>query len=214
MKKFLNKFNFERYVTIIVLTILPLIACFAMKDLKISNVYLPNSPWNDEILYYKLIGAFSDYKGPLGYFGYNESHAAVGHLGPWSPFLLPIFILYAKIFGWSLMSPIYCNLFLMTAAMFTFALIVRPDRRQSCFIAIVYCLNYYYTRYTLSAMMEAYINALFLLFFSFSVGMFRKEENKKEQIVRYVIILNILAIAMTLARPYYVVLFCVRILPV
>lgn len=205
----LKKGNAERYIIIVALTLLPLIACYLINGAKLSSAYLPNSPWNDEILYYKMIGAFVDHNGPLGYFGYNESHAAVGNLGPWSPFLLPVFILYAKIFGWSLMSPIYCNILMLSAAMLAFAWIVHPNWRQTCFIGIIYCLNYYYTRYTLSAMMETYIDALLLLFFSLSVGIFRGRGEKRAQIIGSIITLNIVATTMTLARPYYVLLFCV-----
>lgn len=206
--KILNKYIAERYIIISVLTLLPIITCYFING-SISKVYLPNSPWNDEIFYYKMMGAFADYNGPLGYFGYNESHAAIGNLGPWSPFLLLPYVLYAKIIGWSLMSPIYCNLFMISAAMFVFALLVRPNKKQAFFICAVYCLNYYYTRYILSAMVETYINALFLLFFSISFGMFRELWKDHAKILKFIVVTNILAILMTLARPYYVLLFFV-----
>ncbi|MCM1263981.1 MAG: hypothetical protein NC313_14815 [Butyrivibrio sp.] len=206
--KILNKDNAERYIIIFVLTLLPIMACYIING-SISKVYLPNSPWNDEIFYYKMIGAFADYNEPLGYFGYNESHAAIGNLGPWSPFLLLPYVLYAKLIGWSLMSPIYCNLLMMTAAMFVFVFLVRPDRKQAFFICVVYCLNYYYTRYIFSVMVETYINALFLLFFSISFGMFKELGKGHTKGRKFIVVTNILAVLMTLARPYYVLLFVV-----
>lgn len=46
----------------------------------VTEIFLPVSSWSDEVIYSKQLAAAVQYGAPQGYFGFNESHAAVGHL--------------------------------------------------------------------------------------------------------------------------------------
>lgn len=43
----------------------------------VTDIYLPASEWNDELIYYKQVEVAVNYGESIGYYGYNESHAEV-----------------------------------------------------------------------------------------------------------------------------------------
>ena len=96
--------NYRQIIKVLLLVSLPLIMCYiaCLKDgISLGDIYLGNSKWNDEVLYYKITEAVSKFNGPLGNFGYNGSSAELGHFGAWSPVVFVFYIIWAKIFGWS-----------------------------------------------------------------------------------------------------------------
>lgn len=198
--------NIGAIVSILFFISIPFIACVMIclkEGIWINEVYIANSFWNDEAFYYKMIGAVARYNQPLGYFGYNGSYANIGRFGPWSPVLFIFYILYAKIFGWSMLSPIYCNILLMTMAMAVFAFLVRPTRKQVCFFGLLYCFSTIITRYVFSDMSEITIYALLIVYIGISVRMLRQKEKHNAW---YEIALNGLTFLLTLMRPYWLLL--------
>ncbi len=206
MKEIKDKWSIGDIGSIAIFTLIPLVACLIMciKDgIGIADVYLANSRWNDEAFYYKMIGAVDRYGQPLGYFGYNGSTARIGHFGPWSPALFVFYILYAKLFGWSLISPIYCNIMLMVIAMGVFALLTRPNKRQICSVFFLYCSCTIITRYVFSSMSEISIYALLIIYLGIAIKMLRQEEKHN---ICFEIILNIITFILVLMRPYWLLL--------
>ena len=202
----LKKRNIRDLMWVLIFTSMPLLACMLMclkEGIRLDEVYIPNSRWNDEIFYYKMIGAIARYDQPLGYFGYNGSVANIGRLGPWSPVLFIFYVIYAKIFGWSMLSPIYCNIILMTGAMAVFAVLVRPTKQQIIFLGLLYCSDTLITRYVFSGMIEISIYALLVIYLGIATRMLRQ---KDEHNVCYEISLNILAFLLVLMRPYWMFL--------
>lgn len=65
----LNDKNIGSIISGVLFTAIPFIACLfvCMKDgMWITDVYIANSQWNDEVFYYKMIGAVNQYNQPLG----------------------------------------------------------------------------------------------------------------------------------------------------
>ena len=58
----------------------------------VTEIFLPVSSWSDEVIYSKQLAAAVQYGAPQGYFGFNESHAAVGTYAAWGP---AVFLVYA-----------------------------------------------------------------------------------------------------------------------
>lgn len=57
----------ERIFLTVILTLTPVFACMLVSlvsGIRISEFYLPNSQWSDEILYYKMIEAMSKFNQP------------------------------------------------------------------------------------------------------------------------------------------------------
>lgn len=96
----------------------------------IGQVYLPSSEWNDELFYFKQVEGIVNYGFPLGYFGFNESHALQLSFAAWSPVLVFPWILWGLVFGWNLLSPVICNIVLMTVTIFVFVWLVKPTWKQ------------------------------------------------------------------------------------
>lgn len=206
----MKKVNYKNAVAIVIFAAIPILACYIMclrNGIRLNNIYLPNSQWNDELFYYKLVESVASYNEPLGYFGYNESYANIGGFGPWSPVLFVFYVLYAKVFGWTMSSPIYCNIILMTVSMLIFAYLVRPTKKQTLFAVFLYLSATIFTRYIFSAMPEVTIYALLVIYLGIAIKMYRQTENDYKN--RYLIGLNVIAFLLVLMRPYWILLFVV-----
>lgn len=202
--------NYKHIFPILILASMPLLSCMmiCLKDgVHLNQIYIANSTyitWNDELFYYKMIEGVAEYGQPLGYFGYNGNHANIGRFGAWSPVLLMLHVIYARLFGWSMLSPIYCNIIFMTIAMAVFAYLVRPTKRQILFICLLYSSCTVISRYVLSMMMEVPIYALLLPFIGLLVMVSRQP--KDEFKLCHIMLLNLLVFILVLMRPYWLIL--------
>ncbi len=98
--------------------------------------------WNDETGWFSQVAAMLEYGSPLGYYGYNGSHAAIGTFGPWGVAPLVPYYLFGSIFGWNLYSMTIANIFFLCCAIGIFILLTKPDCKQLVSIIIMYfCLN-------------------------------------------------------------------------
>lgn len=181
------------------MSLLPLLAgvlLCAADGKSLQQVSLITSEWNDELFYYKQVESILNFGFPQGYFGFNESHAQYLSFAAWSPVLVFPWILWGLIFGWNLMSPIYCNLFLMMLTMFLFVLLVKPNKKQTGILAVLYFCHFFLTRYMLSAMPEIICSSMAVIFLALC---YYYEEHKKTVVLG---ILFAMVFLMTLMRPY------------
>lgn len=185
------------------LMVLPLLCCMVY-CLKTGNsmwdIYLPASPWNDELIYYKETEGILKYGMPQGYFGYSENHALAGSLSVWSPALLLPWCIWGTFFGWNLLSPIWCNLVFTMLAMAFFCGMARPTKKQCFWIAVFYSFFQYFNRYILSGLMEIPVYAFVIMALGLIYSIKKSYSGKK--IVALYVILTIL----TLMRPYMLLL--------
>lgn len=183
----------------VLLALLPVLCCLvycASQGKTISQVYLPASEWNDELFYYKQVEGIIHYGYPQGYFGFNESHALKLSFAAWSPVLVFPWVLWGLIFGWNLMSPIICNIFLMTLCCFLFVWLVKPDWKQTGVLAFLFCLYYPFVRYMLAGMPEVICFAMLILFYGLAINYLNREKVWK------LVLLFVMSGIMTLMRPY------------
>ncbi len=109
---------------------------------------------SDELFWFRQITGMVDSGRPLGYFGYNGTHAAWGTFGPWGPTILLPYALFGKLLGFEMYSMSYANVTFLCLALGCFALMVRLSARQLPYVAISYAallLNVFYAH---SAMAE------------------------------------------------------------
>ena len=203
MEKFLNYWKTDkRYVLalkIVLMGLLPLAACLlycARQGYGIGDVYLPGSEWNDELFYFKQVEAIVNYGFPQGYFGFNESHALKLSFAAWSPVLVFPWVIWGLLFGWNLMTPIWCNIFLLTLAMVIFVWLVRPTWKQLGILTLLFLLYTPFVRYMLSGMPEIICFSMLIVFYSIVISYLRKNTGGK------LALLFVLAGLMTLMRPY------------
>ena len=192
----------RRYLTMckaVLLALLPLVCCMvycASQGKTIGQVYLPGSEWNDELFYYKQVESIVKYGYPYGYFGFNESHALKLSFAAWSPVLVWPWILWGLVFGWNLMSPVLCNIFLMMLCCFLFVWLCKPTWKQMGILTLLFCLYTPFVRYMLSVMPEVICFSMLITFYALAVNYLNQERGYK------LVLLFLMAGVMTLMRPY------------
>ncbi|MCR5032195.1 MAG: hypothetical protein K6A92_04975 [Lachnospiraceae bacterium] len=177
-----------------------ILAC-ALQGKTIADVYIPASEWNDELFYYKLTENVVKFGFPQGYFGFNESHGIYLSFAAWSPVLLLPWVIWGKLLGWNLLSPVLCNLFLMMGTMFLLGRLLRPTWKQVAAIVIPFGVYSQMTRFTLSGMPEVAHWCLMLLIVGLFVSFIREEKTWKLAVSIVLIVL------LTWMRPYFILLF-------
>lgn len=203
MEKFLTYWKTDkRYMLalkIVLMGLLPLAACLlycARQGFGIGDVYLPGSEWNDELFYFKQVEAIVNYGFPQGYFGFNESHALKLSFAAWSPVLVWPWVIWGLLFGWNLLTPIWCNIFLLTLTMVIFVWLVCPTWKQLGILTLLFLLYTPFVRYMLSGMPEIICFSMLIVFYSITISYLRKNTGGK------LALLFVLAGLMTLMRPY------------
>lgn len=186
-------------VKAVLLALLPVLCCAvrcAMDGRSIGDVYLPAGEWNDELFYYKQVEGIINYGYPLGYYGFNESHALKLSFAAWSPVLVFPWIIWGLLFGWNLMSPVFCNIALLTGACFLFVWLVKPTWKQMGILSLLFCLYTPFSRFMLSCMPEIICFSMVILFYGLAINYLSRERGWK------LAVLFGMAGVMTLMRPY------------
>lgn len=197
-------FHEKRYITLVkslLLAMLPVMCCLVycrMRGRSLGEVYLPASEWNDELFYYKQVESIIHFGYPQGYYGFNESHALKLSFAAWSPVLVFPWILWGLLFGWNLMSPIICNIVLLTLCCFWFVWLVRPTWKQLGVLSVLFCLYTPFARYMLSVMPEVICFSMLITFYGLAINYMRREKVYK------LVLLFVLSGVMMLMRPYMV----------
>lgn len=191
-----------RFYKAALMALVPLLVCIvtcALQGHAFWEAYIPASDWNDELFYYKQVEGMVKYGYPYGYFGFNESHAEVLSFAAWSPVLVWPWLIWGFLFGWNLMSPIYCNIVIMMVSVFLFVWIVKPKVKQMVRMAVLFAVFPLFTRYMLSVMPECTCFGMLIVFFGCAYA-YMKEEKKSQLIGMFVI-----SALLTLMRPYMIV---------
>lgn len=203
MKKFLEWWKQDkRYMDLVkalLMALLPVLCCIVtcgMDGRTIGEVYLPSSEWNDELFYYKQVESIVEFGYPQGYYGFNESHGLKLSFAAWSPVLVLPWIVWGLLFGWSLASPIVCNILLMTVAMFLFVWLVKPRWKQLGILAFLFCLYTPFARYMLSGMPEIICISHLIVLYGLVIHHVRKPHGGK------IAVMFAISGLLTLMRPY------------
>ncbi|MBQ2801083.1 MAG: hypothetical protein IJF03_06820 [Lachnospiraceae bacterium] len=177
-----------------------------MQNISILEIYNPGGYWNDEVSYYKQIEGMVENGIPKGYFAYNDSKAPIGSMGPWCILLFLPYAFYGKIFGWSYISPILCNILFLTLGFLGFMFFSKKDCKTLLAVSVLYIFNPLLTRYLLSGMAEPFFFMCMLLYAGLVI---RCWEEEKENKLRYIIGIFGLCGYLTIIRPYVVILLII-----
>ena len=189
----------DNLIKAIVAMMMPLLLCIlrcALQGEWIGNVDITNSEWNDELFYFKQVECILEYGYPQGYFGFNESHAMYLSFAAWSPVLLFPWIIWGLLFGWNLMSPIWCNIVVMMLTVFVFVRLVKPNWKQVLTLTVLFAVFSPMTRCMLSAMPEVLCFAVVITELALAINYAREAKNWK------LVCMLVLVVLMTLMRPY------------
>lgn len=137
---------------------------------------------------------------PQGYFGFDESHAANLSFAAWSPLTLIVWAVWGKIFGWTISSYYWCNIFFHSVAFAFFTYQVKPKTKQLIAAGILIGLFPGFSKYTLSCLVETHMISYMIFFYGMALGYVR--ESKKWKLIG----MFILGFFLTCIRPYLVLL--------
>lgn len=168
----------------------PLIVFFFVIFLLRANPFHWVPLWNDESGWYIQINSVVKYGAPLGYTGYNETHAAVGTFGPWGAFIVCAMSLFGKIFGWHYYSPMFMNVAYWMLANFVFFLFTRPRSATAVKLTVLNAVLFLSIWYMFTGMSESTRFAMSIML----AGMFYyllKDENRDKR--SYLIVLGFIA---------------------
>lgn len=146
--------------------------------------------WSDEVWWYSQVDSVVNYGMPLGFTGYNETHAPTGTFGFWGGGMVYAMAFFAKIFGWHTYSPLFMNVFYMTLANFVFYVLTRPSKNVALKLAFLNCVLFVSIYYMFTGMSECTRFSMAVVL----AGIFcflLKEENKNRR--SYAIILYVIA---------------------
>lgn len=161
----------------------------------LNEIFLPVSSWSDEVIYSKQLAAAVRYGAPQGYFGFNESHAAVGTYAAWGP---AVFFVYALpgLFLRGQNAFLWCNLLFVVLGWAFFAWAARLTWKQQAVFAVAVGAFSAPIRYIFSAMQEPLHYALVLAVLGCSI-LVRRDKNRAAWVA-----LCVLCAVATLVRPY------------
>ena len=177
-----------------------LLAAFviAHRDSFTTGIWFPTSTNSDEVIYNRQLVGVLKVGSPQGYFGYNESHAAIGTFSTWGPLVIWLYAIPGFLFGAGYNTMFWCNLFFAVLAWVVLA--GRMNRKQQlAFAAVLLCL-WIPLRQIFTATSEPL--HFFLLACVVSGSLAAAKGSKKGEVAA------VLACALdTMIRPYGVILF-------
>jgi hypothetical protein len=186
----------------IVAGVAPLVFCIAFciyKGQSIMSLYLPYSTNSDEAMYYRLVDGIVHYGAPIGYCGYNESHAALLSFSVWNPFNMIVWSIWGKIFGWNYYSPFICNMVFMAVALIVLVACVKPSWvNLLVFLALIgACAPL--IRYIFSCTPETISHSFVIIFLSLYYSEYKNSSVKKRVLMYFI------AFFISMMRPYNMV---------
>ena len=196
MKK--KELKTSNIICIAILGLLPALAVLFRMLYDPTPVSLLTSEWNDELFYFKQVEAIIGYGFPVGYYGFNESHALSLSFAAWSPVLVWPWVVLGLIFGWTMQTVFIYNLLIYVLAMLTFGALVRPTVKQTICLSIWFFAFFLNIRYIFSCMPEVICFSHLIVFWGLMLGYFK---TWKRSYLGWAIVLGVV---MTFMRPYLI----------
>lgn len=174
-------FNTRYILSVCIVFFLPFIVTWLWVAFTGNNLFNAAPVWTygDEVSYYYQIGGAVEYNAPLGYFGYDGTHAEIGTFGPWGVGLLIPYILFGKIFGWGLNAPILANLLFLGIANLCFVIATKCKVENLKYIILVNVFLYCNIIYSISGFCEAVKYSIAIVLAGLLYRLAYLETNKK-----------------------------------
>ena len=181
------RIGWKKYLIGCIVILIPVISLYLLLILngKGFNPQILIPTYNDEVTWYSQVEAMIQYGHPLGYEGYNGTHAAVGTFGPWGIATLLPYAAIGKIIGWELHSMVFANVILLSAAIAVYIFLTKPSVRQIVLIGIGYLCMTITIGYSVLSMAESLRYALAIIMTAMLIKLYRGEGGK---IFRYVLL--------------------------
>ena len=192
MDKRVTKKQFILYILFAVMIPMAVSSLFlALYPLGHQSFFSIMPSWNDEDFYYNQVKSILQYGHPLGYYGYDGSHASVGNFGAHGWFILIPSILFCGIFGLHFNSVAIMNHVLFSLVILLYGILFKPKLRE-CVLWSICIFSPMVLFYSNTWMMEGYnyfLALLAALIFAY-VSKYEQSSNKA-----YILLMCIVVIA-------------------
>lgn len=148
-----NKLQVALYGLLVLLPLLWVLCILFCNGYKFDlSILVP--VWDDEVGWHNQVSAVIEYGHPLGYYGYNGTHAQVGTWGPWGVAPLLPYAAFGKLFGWGFSSMALANIFFLCLALLLLVIMTKPSVGQTLWLILLYSGSFITIGYSMTSMSE------------------------------------------------------------
>lgn len=184
------------------------------------NMDVTNLPLtvNDEIGWYLQSFSVAEYGRPLGYYGYNGTHAAVGTFGAWGASSIWFMALFIRVLKFIFPLPdfgvyIFNNLMWACTANLVLILCAKPDNKRLLRFIAVYILLFVNHAYIFLGMSETIRYSMSAILAALTIFMWNRQNSRFYRVVLY-FIAPVVIIAFTTSYIMYALTLPIWILAV
>lgn len=176
--------NKKKILFYILFAIAPLFisSFFLMLESHSHNLFTVMPSFSDEDFYFNQIKSILKYGHPLGYYGFDGSHAIIGNFGAHGWFILLPYVIFCKLFGLQFNSMAIMNNMLLCIAIIVYEVLFKPSlKRLILFVMLISSPMIVIYTNTLMVETESYFFAIISALLM--VKIVQNSDNKKIQII-------------------------------
>ena len=208
IKRWKEKSSWRQVLWLTVCAVIFLFVIYAAvyHDQDLWNFWLPTRQLNDDVIYSRqMAGILSDGQ-PRGYFGYNETHASVGHFGAWGPVLIYLYAIPGLLVGTGVNAMFWCNVLFAIAGWVIFAYGAKLTGKQQVFFAVLAGCLWTAVQQVFTGTAEPVLYFLILVIVGASVSLQRNWS------IKWYVLLAVACFLITVVRAYTVLFWIFPIL--
>lgn len=131
--------NYKKILSYLLVVFVPVIisSLFLFFNENHPTIFSVMPSWNDEDLYFNELKSVLEFGRPLGYFGFDGSHAPVGTFDAHGWFILIPYVIIAKLFGLHFFTVSLTNHILIMLAILVYLCLFKPEFKQGMIICLL-----------------------------------------------------------------------------
>ena len=179
-------------IFVVVFVLMPVFVFTSICFVKHIDVSALSTAYNDEVSWFNQAMAVAEYGKPLGYWGYNGTHADIGTFGAWGPVSVYFFALFLKPLKWLFPSAgvsiyIFNNLLWACTANLLFVLLSKPRKNNMLRLIVIHAFLFVNHCYMFEAMSETIRFSMGVILAGISVFLLRRRESRGYKCMLYAI---------------------------
>lgn len=145
---------------------------------------------NDEVGWYSQAFAVAEYGKPLGYWGYEGTHAAIGTFGPWGASSIWFLALFIRVLKYIFPFPdfsiyIFNNLMWACTANLILILCAKPDNKRLLRFIAVYILLFVNHAYIFLGMAETMRYSMSIILAGLTIYLWNRQDSRLYRVILY-----------------------------
>ena len=145
---------------------------------------------NDEVGWYSQAFAVAEYGKPLGFWGYEGTHAAIGTFGPWGASSIWFLALFIRVLKYIFPFPdfsiyIFNNLMWACTANLVLILCAKPDLKKLLRFVAVYILLFVNHTYIFLGMAETMRYSMSIILAGLTIYLWNRQDSRLYRVILY-----------------------------